>query len=307
MVNINNFKCDQCSKNFIREVRQIRKNSKNCFCSKQCGYNHIRHSIELPCGNCKKPTVRLRAVVNSSKSGFIFCSQSCSAIYSNTHKKQGTRRSKLEAWLEEQLREKYPTLDILCNQKNAINSELDIHFPALNLAFELNGIFHYEPIYGQDKLNKIQNNDNRKYQACIENKIELCIIDTSKFGYFKISGAMKFLDIIINIVDNSISKNIAANIEINSTDINRGFIQSKTKKEITCSTYKLMEKAISWNKLIQTENLTKADIARLEQKSRAYITNVMKLLELPQDIQKALLDKSYAKISFKKILSQFIK
>jgi hypothetical protein len=118
---------------------------------------------------------------------------------------------------------------------------------------------------------------------------------------------MKFLDIITNIVDNSISKHIAANIEINSTDINRGFIQPKTKKEITCSTYKLMEKAISWNNLIEKENLTKADIARLEQKSRAYITNVMKLLELPQDIQKALLDKSYAKISFKKILSQFIK
>jgi hypothetical protein len=204
VVNTKNFKCNHCSKNFIREARQLHKNNKNYFCSKQCSYDYNRHSIEKPCGNCNKPITRLRAAFNASKSGFIFCSQSCSATYSNTHKKHGTRRSKLEIWLEEQLRIKYPMLDILCNQTNAINSELDIHFPALNLAFELNGIFHYEPIYGQDKLNKIQNNDNRKYQACIENKIELCIIDTSKFGYFKISGAIKFLDIITNIVDNSI-------------------------------------------------------------------------------------------------------
>jgi ParB/RepB/Spo0J family partition protein len=68
-----------------------------------------------------------------------------------------------------------------------------------------------------------------------------------------------------------------------------------------------MEKAISWNKLIEKENLTKADIARQEQKSRAYITIVMKLLQLPQDIQKALLDKSYPKTSFKNILNQYKK
>ena len=37
----------------------------------------------------------------------------------------------------------------------AINSELDVYVPSLNLAFELNGIFHYEPIYGEKKLNQI--------------------------------------------------------------------------------------------------------------------------------------------------------
>lgn len=69
------------------------------------------------------------------------------------------------------------------------------------MAFELNGIFHYEPIYGNDKLNQIQNNDNRKYQACLEHNIELCIIDTSYFKHFKEDKAKEFLNIISSIIN----------------------------------------------------------------------------------------------------------
>ncbi len=75
----------------------------------------------------------------------------------------------------------------------------------MKLAFELNGIFHYEPIYGDKKLGQIQNNDNNKFMACIENGISLCIIDTSKFGYFKLDAANKFLDIITNIIDDKLN------------------------------------------------------------------------------------------------------
>jgi len=70
----------------------------------------------------------------------------------------------------------------------------------LKLAFELNGIFHYEPIYGPKKLSSIQNNDHRKFQACAEAGISLCIIDTSGQTYFKESTSQKYLDIIISIV-----------------------------------------------------------------------------------------------------------
>ena len=78
---------------------------------------------------------------------------------------------------------------------------MDIYIPSLNLAFELNGIFHYEPIYGKDKLDQITNNDNRKFQACLERKIELVIIDSSSLNYFKPGKAKKYLDIIINIIN----------------------------------------------------------------------------------------------------------
>jgi hypothetical protein len=95
----------------------------------------------------------------------------------------------------------YPNLEFHFNRKDAINSELDIYIPTLKLAFELNGIFHYEPIYGSEKLDQIKNNDSRKYQACIEKNIELCIIDSSGLKYFKPEKCQKYLDIITNIIN----------------------------------------------------------------------------------------------------------
>ena len=134
--------------------------------------------------------------------GNIFCSRSCAAIYKNTHKEKGTRVSKLETWLAEKLRGSFPQTEFHFNRKDTINSELDIYIPSLKLAFELNGIYHYEPIHGYKKLNQIQNNDNRKFQACLERNIELCIIDSSKLTYFKESNALPYLNIIENIIRN---------------------------------------------------------------------------------------------------------
>lgn len=128
-----------------------------------------------------------------------FCTQSCSATYNNQHKRYGTRRSKLEEYLEKELTLEYST-EMHFNRKDTINSEIDIYIPELKLAFELNGIFHYEPIYGPDKLCKIQNNDNRKFQACLEKGIELCIVDTSALKYFKPANAKVYLDIIKSII-----------------------------------------------------------------------------------------------------------
>lgn len=71
----------------------------------------------------------------------------------------------------------------------------------LNLAFELNGIFHYEPIYGEGKLSQVKNNDGRKFQDCLERKIELCIIDVSSSKHFKPERDKKYLDIIVNLIE----------------------------------------------------------------------------------------------------------
>ena len=78
---------------------------------------------------------------------------------------------------------------------------MDIYIPQLKLAFELNGVFHYEPIFGSEKLNQIQNNDGRKFQACLERGIELCIVDTSKLNYFKESNALPYLEIVQKIIN----------------------------------------------------------------------------------------------------------
>jgi hypothetical protein len=95
----------------------------------------------------------------------------------------------------------YPDLVILFNDKSTINSELDIYIPSLRIAFELNGIFHYEPIFGKDKLKQINNNDNNKFQKCIANNISLCIIDISKQKHFTEKSSIIYLEIIKNIIE----------------------------------------------------------------------------------------------------------
>lgn len=169
------------------------------YCSQKCIPILQSTSISVVCLNCNKKFNKQSQRVKKSKNHF--CSKSCSAIYNNTHKKHGSRRSKLEQYIEEQLVCFYPKIKFEFNKKDAINSELDIYIPSLKLAFELNGIFHYEPIFGLDKLDKIKNNDQRKFQACIENNIELVLIDASQLEYFKEQKANKYLDIIKNIIN----------------------------------------------------------------------------------------------------------
>lgn len=205
------FECEECSHTFYVAARQVkttikRKLTECRFCSIKCS-NHNKQPVEMiytKCSQCNSELIRCPRQQKQSKSGRSFCSKSCAAQYNNTHKTTGTRRSKLEKWLEEQLIILYPNLGLLFNKKDAINSELDIYIPSLNLAFELNGIFHYEPIYGQDKLNSILNNDNRKFQACLDKNIELVIIDSSTMMHFKPKGAKKYLDIILNIIQQKV-------------------------------------------------------------------------------------------------------
>lgn len=202
--------CYQCKKTFYKDKRTIlkvlNKNGSHSgkFCSHSCKTLFLGKTKSLNCFNCDKKFNKSLNQFNKSKNHF--CSKSCAAIHNNTHKIHGTRRSKLEAYLEEQLSYLYPYLEIFFNKKDAINSELDIYIPSLKLAFELNGIYHYEPVHGPNKLTQIQNNDQRKFQACAEQGISLCIIDTSKQKYFKENTSQEFLNIIIEIINNK-SKN----------------------------------------------------------------------------------------------------
>jgi hypothetical protein len=196
--------CYACGKSFNKRksdiVRSSHLNAKNkaMFCSIKCQIKYQHPKIKLSCMQCQAEIYKTLSQSRASQNHF--CSQSCAATYNNTHKSKGTRRSKLEKWIEQELPCLFPQIRFEFNTKSAIGSELDIYLPDLKLAFELNGIFHYEPIYGPEKLSQIKNNDMRKYQACIEHKIELCIIDASAQKYFKTKTARKYLDIIQNII-----------------------------------------------------------------------------------------------------------
>lgn len=198
--------CGHCGTPFTRSTKLVNMALKlgcnESYCSPTCfGMHCTKPKFTVPCGHCGLPVTRAERWLRKSKSGHLFCNHTCAATYANTHKTKGTRRSKLEVWLEARLRELYPSLTLLPNDKAAINSELDFYFPDLRLAFELNGPLHYEPIYGPEKLASIQNNDTRKFQACLEKGIELCIIDSSQFKNFKEAGASRFLNLILGVVE----------------------------------------------------------------------------------------------------------
>jgi hypothetical protein len=175
----------------------------------------------LKCKQCNTIISYRKYLVRKSEKTYnpnsISCSRSCATTYQNTHKAIGIRRSKLEAYIEEQLTLLYPNLVVHYNRKDTINSELDIYIPTLKLAVELNGIFHYEPIFSPEQLARSQNNDQRKMQACIERGIELCVIDTSKQTYFKPASSARFLDIIVSLIR---LKAASLGIEPSSTEIN---------------------------------------------------------------------------------------
>lgn len=174
--------CEQCKSDFVVRLTETKrkpraKDNSNYgrFCSNQCACKFKEKRTFTSCTNCGLEfTIKTCRIRDRN-----FCCKSCAATYNNTHKTHGTRRSKLESYLEQQLRSEFPNLEIIFNGKDAIGSELDFYFPQLRLAIELNGIFHYEPIYGTDKLERIQANDQQKSLRCAAAGIEFCTIDVS--------------------------------------------------------------------------------------------------------------------------------
>lgn len=179
--------CDNCQKEISVKEWEATK-YKTHFCSRKCHQEFSRGT--KTCKQCGEQI----------KKQNIFCSRSCAAKYNNTHKKGGARRSKLELFIELKLKTTFPSLVILCNDKSVINSELDFYFPQLKLAIEINGIWHYEPIYGASKLERIQNNDVQKFRACSEKGIELCVINTSGHKYITENTSMPYFLIVEELV-----------------------------------------------------------------------------------------------------------
>lgn len=199
--------CVNCSKTFLKKKEYIRnamnpnRRDRCNSCSIACARIQKTKKITVSCNQCGVFVKRDASKIKRSK--FSYCSKSCRSKYSITHKTTGSNRSKLEKWIEQQLTKLYPNLLIEYNNRSAIKAELDIYIPSLKLAFEINGIFHFEPIFGKEALGKVQTNDKRKFQACIEQGISLCVIDSASLKYFKPDKAKKYLDIITNIINES--------------------------------------------------------------------------------------------------------
>lgn len=202
--------CSVCSVEYQKTKKNVLQHNKrqrnaNLFCSSKClgVFKTTENTVNTICTTCKeKITKKKNQFENSSNH---FCSRSCSAIFNNKNKSYGTRRSKLEEYLEKCLKETFPNLTIVYSGKEVIGSELDIYVPSLKLAFEIQGIFHYEPIFGQEKLDQIQKNDKDKIDKCFKLSIELIHINCSEQKQFSEKSSQEYLTIIVNKIKSLLS------------------------------------------------------------------------------------------------------
>ena len=206
MAKFKKFVCKQCNSEFERSTNDIasarNKKTVEKYCSRSCSRLSQITKIQVTCLQCLKSFLKQKYQLTQNPNSF--CSRSCAATYNNAHKTYGTRRSKIEIFLEEQIRQLYPALKLICNDRVTINSELDFYFPTIQLAIELNGIFHYEPIFGESKLAQTKNNDSRKSFLCQRHQINLAVVDISGCKYFNQSAKDKYWPIIQQIIESAI-------------------------------------------------------------------------------------------------------
>lgn len=112
-------------------------------------------------------------------------------------------RSKSEIMLYDLLCNEFPNLEILPSNKTMLKGyEADIAIPSINLAIEWNGIVHFKPIYGQTKLDNIQQRDAEKQQIATELGVNLIVIPdlVSSEKYVK-EAFQKIKSIIIQLLE----------------------------------------------------------------------------------------------------------
>lgn len=193
--------CTSCGQSFHKERKQYNQTVKRgytaFYCSKQCQTLASSNKIILSCHGCGILIHRVPSHIESAK---VFCGHSCATSYQNKHRTTGTRVSRLERFVAKKLVALYPSMEFHFNRKDAIGSELDIYLPSLRLGFELNGIHHYKPIHGHEKLAKIQANDTKKLAACRSLAITLEVIDVSTITKFTELTGLTILDGITGLI-----------------------------------------------------------------------------------------------------------
>ena len=200
--------CGHCGCAFKRERKEYNRLVSNgvsvFFCSRVCNGASRRTGQLHKCKSCGKEVVRTPGKLEKN----TFCSHSCAASHSNKNKKHGTRRSKMEVFVAGKLEEDFADLEVKYNEISWAGCELDIYIPSLKLAVEINGIFHYKPIFGTDKFNRIVENDRKKAEACCKAGIALHVIDITANNIFSTQAGESYYKQIHQLVRQAMDKQV---------------------------------------------------------------------------------------------------
>ena len=133
-------KCDNCGIDFYRknDFRKYGTKHNHAFCSYAC-FNQFQtrtNRVEIPCELCGKVVSREKSEFKKSKTGNVFCNQSCAASFHNTQRRK-SRQSKCEILLLNLLQKEFPNLIILQGDKTVLDGyEVDIYIPSSKLRIE---------------------------------------------------------------------------------------------------------------------------------------------------------------------------
>lgn len=181
--------CRRCETSFVKKKNEIQnhlRRGRNIYCSRSCNSQarnekHNHGSSLVICEWCIKEFRKGNAEIK--KTQHSFCTKSCSAQWRNANKTSGYRRSKMEIFIEERMKSDFPELTIYTNHRKLLGLELDFYIPELKTAIEINGILHFQPIFGTTKLKRIQELDSLKKDLCVKLDINLIILENI-FGQF---------------------------------------------------------------------------------------------------------------------------
>ncbi len=207
----NTFCNRSCAASFTNKVKTINKKCVKCgsefevlphldfkkYCSRECydktitvsqTDSYVRNAQEKKvCSFCSiefTRAVTFSKKPRNPKTGKSFCSGSCRSkyVHANCNPTQHTNKSLPQQILYALLQKEFPNEPILYNDRTTLKSsiELDIVFPRLKVAIEVNGPIHYLPIFGEEKFQTVVNRDSVKMAEAYSMGYNLIVIDVSK-------------------------------------------------------------------------------------------------------------------------------
>lgn len=210
--------CNTCKKDLIISPRvYFAKLNKDIFyCSSACIPRKLKPAKIPKVSFCNYP--RIPCIINTAikqnmncqqcnqtflskecrktKHGKRFCSKSCRMKYFNIHHHVHSKvnTSYPENYLFSLLTAEFPNLDIQKNNRTFLRCglEIDILIPSIKLAIEINGPVHYKPIFGEDRLLKVQRKDKTKTKELQSRQIDLVVLDVSELS--KLHDQQRFIE-----------------------------------------------------------------------------------------------------------------